>query len=147
MEKRINILFDHLNNEDLLRPDTVQQMVELSQAVSGKEWDRANAMFVQMQEAKMETEGTHWMVSCHVRGDVEGENANVCRRLVLSALLLLGGRRSHRVLCWFRRRRGVLCGHSERSFSRCTILSSVPKSLLLSKLSVPDFSTGCCAIT
>lgn len=63
MEKRINILFDHLNNEDLLRPDTVQQMVELSQAVSGKDWDRANSMFVQLQEAKMETEGTHWMVS------------------------------------------------------------------------------------
>ena len=62
MEKRINILFDHLNNEDLLQQDTVQEMVELSQAVSGKEWDRANAMFVSLQERKLESEGTHWMV-------------------------------------------------------------------------------------
>lgn len=63
MDKRINILFDHLNNEDLLQPDTVQQMVEISQLVSSKEWDQAQARFTEMQGAKLETEGTHWMVS------------------------------------------------------------------------------------
>jgi protein transport protein SEC31 len=63
MEKRIHILFDHLNNEDLLQPDTVQQMVEISQHVQRKEWDQAQSLFVTMQNAKLDTEGTHWMVS------------------------------------------------------------------------------------
>ncbi|CAK3987747.1 related to transport sec31 [Lecanosticta acicola] len=62
MDKRINILFDHLNNEELLKPDTVQQMVEISQLVQRKEWDQAQAQFNEMQSAKLETEGTHWMV-------------------------------------------------------------------------------------
>jgi protein transport protein SEC31 len=63
MDKRINILFDHLNNEELLKPDTVGQMVEISRAVAGKEWDRAQALFTEMQSAKLDTEGTLWMVS------------------------------------------------------------------------------------
>lgn len=63
MDKRINILFDHLNNEELLKPDTVGQMVEISRAVASKEWDRAQALFTEMQSAKLDTEGTLWMVS------------------------------------------------------------------------------------
>lgn len=63
MDKRINILFDHLNNEDLLQPDTVQQMVQISQFVAEKQWDQAQATFTEMQSAKLDTEGTHWMVS------------------------------------------------------------------------------------
>lgn len=63
MDKRINILFDHLNNEDLLRPETVGQMVEIARAVHGREWDRAQGQFASMQAEKLETEGTHWMVS------------------------------------------------------------------------------------
>ena len=63
MDKRINILFDHLNNEELLKPDTVDQMVEISRAVAGKEWDRAQSLFTEMQSAKLDTEGTLWMVS------------------------------------------------------------------------------------
>lgn len=63
MDKRINILFDHLNNEELLQPDTIQQMVEISQHIQAKEWDQAQVLFADMQSAKLETEGTHWMVS------------------------------------------------------------------------------------
>jgi len=62
MEKRINILYDHLNNDDLLRPDTVQQMVEIARCVQGKDWDRAQSLFNEMNAAKLESEGTHWMV-------------------------------------------------------------------------------------
>lgn len=62
MEKRINILFDHLNNEDLLQPDTVQQMVQIAQHIQQKDFDQAQARFNEMQQAKLETEGTHWMV-------------------------------------------------------------------------------------
>lgn len=63
MDKRINILFDHLNNEELLKPDTVQQMVDISRAVAGKDWDTAQRLFTEMQSAKLDTEGTLWMVS------------------------------------------------------------------------------------
>jgi len=66
MDKRINILFDHLNNEELLKPDTVGQMVEISRAVASKEWDRAQALFTEMQSAKLDTEGTLWMVSRNI---------------------------------------------------------------------------------
>ncbi|EME48866.1 hypothetical protein DOTSEDRAFT_76368 [Dothistroma septosporum NZE10] len=62
MDKRINILFEHLNNEDLLQPDTVQQMVQISQHIQAKDWDQAQALFTDMQSTKLETEGTHWMV-------------------------------------------------------------------------------------
>lgn len=62
MDKRINILFDHLNNEELLKPDTVQQMVDISRAVAGKDWDTAQRLFTEMQSAKLDTEGTLWMV-------------------------------------------------------------------------------------
>ena len=63
MEKRINILFDHLNNGDLLSEETVGQMVEISRSVQAREWEKAMQGFTEMQTAKMETEGTHWMVS------------------------------------------------------------------------------------
>ncbi|KAF7192549.1 Protein transport protein sec31 [Pseudocercospora fuligena] len=62
MAKRIDILFDHLNNQDLLQPDTVQQMVQISQHVQRKEWDQAQSLFTEIQQAKLESEGTHWMV-------------------------------------------------------------------------------------
>lgn len=62
MEKRINILFDHLNNEDLLKPDTVQQMIELSEHVQKREWDRAQALFTSLQAEKGASEGGLWMV-------------------------------------------------------------------------------------
>lgn len=85
MDKRINILFDHLNNEELLKPDTVQQMVEISQAVAGKEWDRAQALFTEMQSAKLDTEGTLWMVSSFHHDEISQHVANVDDRSVSSA--------------------------------------------------------------
>lgn len=63
MDKRINILFDHLNNDDLLKPDTVEQMVQIAQAVNAKDWDQAQKLFNEMYAAKLESEGTNWMVS------------------------------------------------------------------------------------
>lgn len=63
MEKRLNILFDHLNNEDLLSESTVQEVVQICNAVKDRDWDRALSMFNELQTAKLDTEGTHWMVS------------------------------------------------------------------------------------
>lgn len=77
MEKRINILYDHLNNEDLLKEDTVQQMVGIAQCVQGKDFDRALSLFGEMQAAKQESEGGVWMVSTHACEPGENSQANV----------------------------------------------------------------------
>ncbi|KAF2479071.1 hypothetical protein BDY17DRAFT_48665 [Neohortaea acidophila] len=61
MEKRINILFDHLNNEDLLTEETVGQVRSISAAIQGREWDVALKEFNDMQAAKGD-EGRDWMV-------------------------------------------------------------------------------------
>ena len=61
-EKRLNILFDHLNNEDLLRPDTVQDMTELAQALQAREYEQAQAIHLDILTNKMDECG-HWMVS------------------------------------------------------------------------------------
>lgn len=63
-EKRLNILFDHLNNEDLLKPDTIREMNELSQSIQGRQFDQAQALFTDLMTTKTE-EGSNWMVSAH----------------------------------------------------------------------------------
>lgn len=60
-EKRLNILFDHLNNEDLIKPDTVAQLVELSQAMEGRDFDRASEIQMDVHQNKVEECG-NWMV-------------------------------------------------------------------------------------
>jgi protein transport protein SEC31 len=60
-EKRLNLLFDHLNNEELLKPDTVQTMVELSQALERREFDRASALQIEIHRDKVDECG-NWMV-------------------------------------------------------------------------------------
>jgi protein transport protein SEC31 len=62
-EKRLNILFDHLNNEDLLKNETVQEMVELAQAVEARDHDRAQHLFTEILTNRA-GEGSTWMVSC-----------------------------------------------------------------------------------
>ena len=60
-EKRLNILFDHLNNEDLLKADTIQSMVELSEAIQAKDFEQAQAFHVELMTNKTEECG-NWMV-------------------------------------------------------------------------------------
>lgn len=61
-EKRLGILFDHLNNEDLLRPDTVQEMSELAHAIEARAHDQAQGLFQDLMTNKTD-EGSNWMVS------------------------------------------------------------------------------------
>jgi hypothetical protein len=61
-EKRLNILFDHLNNEDLLKPDTIQQMNELASNIQARQYDNAAAVFSDLMTNKND-EGSNWMVS------------------------------------------------------------------------------------
>ncbi|KAG8531091.1 uncharacterized protein KY384_004448 [Bacidia gigantensis] len=60
-EKRLNILFDHLNNEDLLKPDTITLMAELAQAIRGKDYERAQAIHVDIMTHRNDECG-NWMV-------------------------------------------------------------------------------------
>lgn len=60
-KKRLDILFDHLNNEDLLMPDTVNQIVELSNSLQSKDFQRATEIQLDVQVNKVEECG-NWMV-------------------------------------------------------------------------------------
>lgn len=61
-QKRLNLLFDHLNNGELLKPDTIQRLCELAQALQAKQYDVAARMQVDIQREKTEECG-NWMVS------------------------------------------------------------------------------------
>jgi len=60
-QKRLNILFDHLNNEELLKPDTIQRVGELADALQAKDYDTATRMQVEIQREKTDECG-NWMV-------------------------------------------------------------------------------------
>lgn len=60
-EKRLNILFDHLNNEELLKPDTIEEMNELARHLQVRNYDDANALFTDLMTNKTD-EGSNWMV-------------------------------------------------------------------------------------
>lgn len=61
-EKRLNILFDHLNNEELLKADTIASMVELAQAIQSRDFEQAQAIHVEIMTNKTDECGS-WMVS------------------------------------------------------------------------------------
>jgi len=61
-EKRLNILFDHLNNEDLLKPQTIEDLVLLSRAIQERRHDEAQSLFTDIMTNRTD-EGSNWMVS------------------------------------------------------------------------------------
>ena len=60
-EKRLNILFDHLNNEELLKPDTIQEMNKLARHLQARNYDEAITLFTDLMTNKTD-EGSNWMV-------------------------------------------------------------------------------------
>ncbi|TQS36689.1 hypothetical protein Golomagni_02853 [Golovinomyces magnicellulatus] len=60
-QKRLNILFDHLNNEELIKSDTIQRLNELAEALMSKKYDVASKLQVDIQKEKTEECG-NWMV-------------------------------------------------------------------------------------
>ncbi|KAI1962795.1 protein transport protein S31 [Ophidiomyces ophidiicola] len=60
-ERRLNILFDHLNNEDLLKPDTVESMVGLAHAIQVRDYETAQAIHLDILTNKTDECG-NWMV-------------------------------------------------------------------------------------
>lgn len=63
-EKRLNILFDHLNNQDLLQEDTIASMVELAQAIQTKDYETAKTIHLNIMTHKNDQCG-NWMVSAN----------------------------------------------------------------------------------
>jgi protein transport protein SEC31 len=61
-QKRLNILFDHLNNEELVKPDTIQRLSELADALQSKNYDVASRLQVDIQRERTDECG-NWMVS------------------------------------------------------------------------------------
>ncbi|KAK4162264.1 hypothetical protein QBC43DRAFT_215681 [Cladorrhinum sp. PSN259] len=60
-QKRLGLLFDHLNNEELVQRDTIDQLTELAVALSGKDYERAGKLQVDIQREKTGECG-QWMV-------------------------------------------------------------------------------------
>ncbi|KAK2873702.1 hypothetical protein FQN49_002141 [Arthroderma sp. PD_2] len=60
-ERRLNMLFEHLNNEDLLKPGTIDSMVELSRAIQSRDYETAHAIHVDILTNRTDECG-NWMV-------------------------------------------------------------------------------------
>lgn len=61
-ERRLNLLFDHLNNEDLLKPHTIGDMAELARAIENRDFDAARNIHVDIMTNRTDECG-NWMVS------------------------------------------------------------------------------------
>ncbi|RPA87007.1 hypothetical protein BJ508DRAFT_410594 [Ascobolus immersus RN42] len=61
MVKRLNILFDHINNEELLTEGTLASMLELSQAVANRDYDTAYNIHLELLTNKTD-ECSQWMI-------------------------------------------------------------------------------------
>ena len=77
-EKRLNMLYDHLNNEDLLKEDTVQSMVKLADALQTRNYEQAQAIHVDIFTNKNDECG-NWMVSRPIVMVESGKLTSSCK--------------------------------------------------------------------
>lgn len=63
-QKRLGLLFDHLNNDELVKQDTIEQLSELAGAIESRSYDTASSIQVNIQTTKTEECG-NWMV-CYI---------------------------------------------------------------------------------
>lgn len=61
-QKRLGLLFDHLNNEELVKPDTIAQLAQLAEALEAKDYGEAHRIQTDIHASKPEECG-NWMVS------------------------------------------------------------------------------------
>ncbi|GAO14245.1 uncharacterized protein UV8b_08110 [Ustilaginoidea virens] len=60
-QKRLDLLFDHLNNEELVQPWTIERLTQLADAVQGKDYATAQKLQVEIQRDRTDECG-NWMV-------------------------------------------------------------------------------------
>ena len=65
-ERRLSFLFDHLNNEDLLKPNTIEDMANLSRAIQNRDYETARNIHVDIMTNRTDECG-NWMVSSFVQ--------------------------------------------------------------------------------
>ncbi|KAK3304246.1 uncharacterized protein B0T15DRAFT_535897 [Chaetomium strumarium] len=59
-QKRLGLLFDHLNNGDLVKPDTIEQLNNIAEAIAGRNYDVASRIQMEIFTHKTEECG-QWM--------------------------------------------------------------------------------------
>lgn len=59
-QKRLGLLFDHLNNEELVQPATIDQLTQLADAIQIKDYASAQRLQEEIQSDKTEECG-NWM--------------------------------------------------------------------------------------
>ena len=57
MDKRINLLFDHLNNSDLLSDESIASLKEVCTALEARDFPTANALNIQIATNHSEETG------------------------------------------------------------------------------------------
>ena len=62
-EKRLNILFDQLNEGDVLRADTVRDLGDITDKMRDGDWDAAAQVLNALMQGGTESSGTAWLVS------------------------------------------------------------------------------------
>lgn len=60
-ERRLDILYEHLNNDNLLKPPTVEKMVSLALALQQRDYDEATALHLDILTNNSDECGK-WMV-------------------------------------------------------------------------------------
>lgn len=61
-QKRLNLLFDDLNNQGMVKPDTIEQLSRLADALEARDYEGAHKLQVEIQKEKTD-ECREWMVS------------------------------------------------------------------------------------
>jgi protein transport protein SEC31 len=61
-QKRLGLLFDHLNNGELVRPETVELLGQVAEAIAGKDYETAARVQMDIFRERVEECG-QWMVS------------------------------------------------------------------------------------
>lgn len=64
-QKRLSLLFDHLNNGELVQPGTIDELFQLAQAIQSKDYATASSIQLSIEKEKTEECGK-WMVSFNV---------------------------------------------------------------------------------
>ncbi|KAL1838796.1 hypothetical protein VTJ49DRAFT_2224 [Mycothermus thermophilus] len=59
-QKRLNILFDHINNHELVKADTIEQLTQAAEAMAAKNYDEAARIQTEVLKTKMDECG-QWM--------------------------------------------------------------------------------------
>jgi protein transport protein SEC31 len=77
-EKRLSILFDHLNNQEVIQPSTIEELKQVAQQVQSREHDQAATAVANMISGKA-NEGTNWMVSSCFESELVAATDYGCR--------------------------------------------------------------------